>query len=282
MVMAKGQGVMPLCHEGSDYPGFMNNEARREYEQILLRAHERFSPLSSNYRPTANSTVEADLENIAEFADDDRYTEQHHPLPQSLGGTKDGRSYRFVTINLTAQEHFRVHQLLPEFTVGEDRRKMQHALACMIMKSDAHKGRIFTSEQYAIARQAAREAGVSPEHRAKLSAANRGKTLSLEHRAAISAYQRGRSLTPEHLAARTGRKRTAEARENMSRAQLRMWKRRKEQGWTHSAESLAKMSGNAPRWTCTTCNITGRSSNITRYHSKPDCVRTQALTVKHP
>ena len=42
---------------------------------------------------------------------------------------------------------------------------------------------------------------VSPETRAKLSAANKGKTLSLEHRARISAGHKRRTRSSGHLMA---------------------------------------------------------------------------------
>jgi NUMOD3 motif len=181
---------MRLCHEGSDYAGFIDNDAHVEYEEILLDAYERTSPLNSSYRPTENSSVEEDLENIAEYSDNDAHVERHHPLPVSLGGTK---KHGFVTIKLTFQEHFRVHQLLPEFTVGEDRRKMQHALAAMLMN-----GQILTSEQYAIARQANIDAGVSDETRKKISAAGRARPrLTAEQCEAISIRMRGRTFTTE-------------------------------------------------------------------------------------
>jgi hypothetical protein len=161
---------MRLEHEGSDYIGFGHNDARREYEEILLAAYERSSPLSSSYRATENSTVQKDLENIAEFDDDVGYVERHHILPVSLGGTK---KIGWVTIKLSAQEHFRCHQLLPEFTVGEDHRKMFHALGCMMMQGG--KKRILTPEQYEIVKRANKEAGVSDATRKKISDARRGK-----------------------------------------------------------------------------------------------------------
>ena len=192
---------MTLCHEGSDYAGFINNEARREYDQILLSAYEWTSPLRAGYRPTENSTVEDDLENIAEYSDDDLgYVEQHHPLPKSLGGTdKCRRAYQFVTVQLTFQEHFRVHQLLIDFTEGDDRWKMLYALSQM-RRGKARK-KILTPEQYAIARQANREAGHTAEAREKISAAHRGKTLTPEHRAKMSSSHRGKPKTPAHRAA---------------------------------------------------------------------------------
>lgn len=178
-----------------------------------------------------NSTVQDDLENIAKFGDDDfDYTERHHPLPISLGGTKIGRSSRFVTIGLTFQEHFRAHQLLTGLTIGEDRRKMQHALSCMIMKNDAHKGRILTSEQYAIARRAARDAGSalkgkrrSREAVQKGAASHRGQKRSIETCKRISAALMGRKNSPEHIeksaAGNRGKRHSPETREKIAAAQ---------------------------------------------------------------
>jgi hypothetical protein len=90
-----GDGTESLEHEGSNYPGFIDNEARDEYEAILLSAYERSSPLSSTSRPTEDSTVQEDLENIVEFSDDFDYVERHHPLPRALVGT-DGNCFSIL------------------------------------------------------------------------------------------------------------------------------------------------------------------------------------------
>lgn len=52
------------------------------------------------------------------------YTETHHVIPQSLGGSNDKDNL----VELTAREHFICHWLLIKMTVGEERSKMMYAL----------------------------------------------------------------------------------------------------------------------------------------------------------
>jgi len=55
------------------------------------------------------------------------YSEQHHIIPQSLGGSNDSENL----VDLTAREHFICHWLLIKMTEGEDRSKMLYALQGM-------------------------------------------------------------------------------------------------------------------------------------------------------
>lgn len=52
------------------------------------------------------------------------YTEKHHIIPQSMGGSNDKENL----VDLTAREHFICHWLLIKMTEGEDRSKMLYAL----------------------------------------------------------------------------------------------------------------------------------------------------------
>jgi hypothetical protein len=52
------------------------------------------------------------------------YSEQHHIIPQSLGGSNNSENL----VDLTAREHFICHWLLIKMTEGEDRSKMLYAL----------------------------------------------------------------------------------------------------------------------------------------------------------
>lgn len=52
------------------------------------------------------------------------YTERHHIIPQSLGGSNDKDNL----VDLTAREHFICHWLLIKMTEGEARGKMLYAL----------------------------------------------------------------------------------------------------------------------------------------------------------
>jgi hypothetical protein len=54
----------------------------------------------------------------------DGYTELHHIIPQSTGGSNDKENL----VELTAREHFICHWLLIKMTEGEDRSKMLYAL----------------------------------------------------------------------------------------------------------------------------------------------------------
>jgi len=55
------------------------------------------------------------------------YTERHHIIPQSLGGSND----KINLVDLTAREHFICHWLLIKMTEGEHRGKMLYALQGM-------------------------------------------------------------------------------------------------------------------------------------------------------
>lgn len=55
------------------------------------------------------------------------YTERHHVIPQSLGGSNDKENL----VDLTAREHFICHWLLIKMTEGEHRGKMRYALQGM-------------------------------------------------------------------------------------------------------------------------------------------------------
>ena len=52
------------------------------------------------------------------------YTEQHHIIPRSLGGTNDHNNI----VTLTAREHFICHLLLTRMTTGSSRNKMISAV----------------------------------------------------------------------------------------------------------------------------------------------------------
>ena len=52
------------------------------------------------------------------------YTEKHHIVPQSLGGSNDKNNL----VNLTAREHFICHWLLTKIYAGEAKAKMIYAL----------------------------------------------------------------------------------------------------------------------------------------------------------
>ena len=57
----------------------------------------------------------------------DSYTESHHIVPRSLGGSDESDNL----VNLTAREHFVCHWLLVKMTTGQEHHKMLNALRMM-------------------------------------------------------------------------------------------------------------------------------------------------------
>jgi hypothetical protein len=56
------------------------------------------------------------------------YTEIHHVVPRSLGGTNNSDNL----VVLSAKEHYVAHRLLSKFTTGNAKMKMTMALFCMV------------------------------------------------------------------------------------------------------------------------------------------------------
>lgn len=69
------------------------------------------------------------------------YTEKHHIIPKSLGGTNDPENL----VKLTAKEHFVCHRLLVKMTTGESKRKMSNAAWGMANLRNAYQ-----SERYKV------------------------------------------------------------------------------------------------------------------------------------
>ena len=62
------------------------------------------------------------------------YTESHHIVPRSLGGSDEPDNL----VNLTAREHFVCHWLLVKMTTGQDHHKMQNYKAnnLLVLETD--------------------------------------------------------------------------------------------------------------------------------------------------
>ena len=131
------------------------------------------------------------------------YSERHHVLPRSLGGT----NLKSNIVRLTCREHFLVHWLLAKMTCGDDRRKMLWALSKM--QSTGKGERKLKSWQYEIARRASSEAMrtriISEETRAKLSEHLKTKPAFIEAAVArlkqLAVARIGTNLSPEYGAA---------------------------------------------------------------------------------
>lgn len=147
------------------------------------------------------------------------YTERHHIVPVSLGGTDNKENL----VDLTAREHFICHWLLVKTQKGEARAKMVYALNGM--KRNGHctqryetkiTSRVYENlkKEFSVVHSAtmkgrpAHNKGIpaSPAQIEKNKKAAKGRVMSLESIA-------------KGVAKRKGQKRTAEQKANMSRGQ---------------------------------------------------------------
>jgi len=107
----------------------------------------------------------------------DGYTEKHHIIPKSLGGS----NLKENLVRLTAREHFLCHWLLTKMLKDPELIKMKRALWRMLVKgSDFQKRYLPNSRIYASLRSQygslRKGAATSNEAKLKISLANTGKT----------------------------------------------------------------------------------------------------------
>lgn len=117
----------------------------------------------------------------------DVYTETHHILPRSLGGSNDLDNL----VELTGREHFIAHRLLVKITTGDDQNKMIFALNCMMNRyNDTMDRYVPNSRVYEHLRillsEAHQRMGRTDEHKAAISRAHTGKYVSPETRKRMS------------------------------------------------------------------------------------------------
>jgi hypothetical protein len=183
-----------------DWPNkILQNKYTRWYEQIIENALKRNLPVTRAKKKT--------YANLG-------YTEVHHIIPRSFGGSDDpGNLIRF-----TAREHFICHWLLTKMTAGDDRNKMLTAFVLMTGKGSTSarynfkitSSRLFEQirmdyADYVSKKLTGRE--VSQETRKKISIANTGKTHTEEYKQHMSLLNIGKP-GPVH---------TAEVREKIGR-----------------------------------------------------------------
>lgn len=93
------------------------------------------------------------------------YTEKHHIIPKSLGGTNSKENL----VRLTAREYFIAHHLLTKMTEGSDKKKMQKALWIL---RHTKTGTKLTSKQF--------------------------ESLRIDFAKSVSEFWKGRKMSPEH------------------------------------------------------------------------------------
>lgn len=152
----------------------------------------------------------------------DCYSERHHIVPRSMGGTNESHNI----VQLTYQEHFIIHWLLSKITSGRDKSKMLFALRSM---TRPHNGRLIPSWRFAIGRKSQRKAMkgyVWPaDALEKRSASNKGSKRSKQTRLRMSKSQKSRPPRTEeqnrqHALKITGRKASPETKAKMSASHM--------------------------------------------------------------
>lgn len=106
------------------------------------------------------------------------YTERHHIVPRSLGGSNDDSNL----VDLTAREHFICHWLLTKMHAGEARGKMINALYLMQGKNQ-YQVRYINSKVYSTLRE---------EYSQYISNLNKGRVQPLTENIKQKAAQTGR------------------------------------------------------------------------------------------
>ena len=138
----------------------------------------------------------------------DSYTESHHIIPRSLGGSDDLDNL----VNLTAREHFICHWLLVKITVGDSRSKMIYALR--MLRAEKHGQQRYhtkiTSRVYESIKQEYSKIASNNSMGEKNSMW--GKTHTPEAREKIRQKNLGNKLTPDQharlVANTTGKKKS--------------------------------------------------------------------------
>ncbi len=156
------------------------------------------------------------------------YLEKHHKLPKSMGGSDEEDNL----VYLTAQEHYRCHELLPYCTTGEARISMLYAWNYM----SRLKGVKVDQEKYAKLKEehskTLKDKIISENTRAKMSKAKKGKPISEATRKKISEAKKGITKSQE------AKKRLSDATKGIPKKKV----------------------------TCPHCNKTGGASPMSRWH----------------
>jgi hypothetical protein len=148
------------------------------------------------------------------------YTERHHIIPQSLGGSNEKDNL----VDLTAREHFICHWLLIKMTEGEDRSKMLYALNGMRAGnrfqqrySSSITARVY--ERYRIehaVNHSLTMKGKTPSNKGKKMGEEQKQLLRERAKANHLSGVYGTESQQKRIAKVTGQKRTDETRKKMS------------------------------------------------------------------
>lgn len=163
------------------------------------------------------------------------YTEQHHIIPKSLGGSNEPSNL----VKLSAREHFICHWLLTKMVEGKrPTYQMWNALSSMMYwhRTDSERIKI-TSHKFAVLKE--RIAKERSEYGRGVNNTMYGKTLSAETRAKMSKAHTGIKRGPGP----------------------------KQSDGTKLKRSIAQIGIPKPKITCEHCGkVVGSHGNYTRWH----------------
>jgi hypothetical protein len=192
------------------------------------------------------------------------YTESHHIVPRSLGGSDEADNL----VNLTAREHFVCHWLLVKMTTGQEHHKMLNALR--MMRAEKQGQQRYNTKITARVYENIKQEYAELQSKQFTGTGNGfyGKTHTPEAREKIRQKNLGNKLTPEQharlVANTTGKKKppiTDEHRAKLSAAQS--GENNPRYGVEVSEETRAKISEKAK----------GRKQSAETVQKKADAIR---------
>lgn len=200
------------------------------------------------------------------------YTERHHVLPRSLGGTDDSDNI----VVLTAKEHFICHRLLTKMTFSDNKRKMVFAMNRMLT---GHKERyVPSSRTYQFVKEEWQKQNHfnDPEWQKQNGLKKRGQEVSEETRQKMRNNWRKRRLNPNDKTM-IGKKHTNETRQKISKNRKGkcVGKDNPFYGKKHTTEMKeyfkTRPQNETPPWTkikkqCPHCGKVLDPGNYTKYH----------------
>ena len=188
------------------------------------------------------------------------YTEKHHIIPKSLGGTNDANNL----VHLTAKEHYICHMLLVRMTEGEARTKMRYAVYRFANRNPNQKERIkITGRRYQYLRE---QLSLANKERP---GPNKGKVMSKEQKQKISQALKGRILGPqseEHKAKLGKWVRTDAHCKAISDARKAQTGKQKRSEETKSKMSAWQKGVPKPKVACEHCGKEASLMNYKRWH----------------
>lgn len=111
------------------------------------------------------------------------YTESHHIIPKSLGGSNEKENL----VKLTPKQHYIAHRLLTKITTGENLIKMKKALYLFCIKQPKRlETRYLPPSRVIKDSREALKANLSENHKAKISKSLKKYTRSKEHEKNLS------------------------------------------------------------------------------------------------